>query len=51
MALFVHGLWILDVAYTHVLDLFRREESELDLLHRLERRQRLDEARHDGGGI
>ncbi len=38
LALLIHSLRILDVADTHVLDLFRREEAELNLLHRLQRR-------------
>lgn len=44
LALLIHGLWVLDVANTHVLGLFRREESKLDLLHRLQRRLRVREA-------
>lgn len=35
LALLVHSLWVLDVANTHVLSLFRGEETELDFLHRL----------------
>lgn len=34
----VHGLGVEDVSNTHILDLFGREETELNLLHRLERR-------------
>lgn len=48
MALLVHGFWVFDVANAHVLDLFRREKSKLDFLHRLERRHRLGEGRHAG---
>lgn len=35
LALFVHGLGVLDVTDAHVLDLFGREQAELDLLHPL----------------
>lgn len=49
IALLVHGLGILDVTDTHALNLFGREESELDLLHRLEGRVRMHEVRHVGG--
>ena len=45
LALLVHRLWVLDVANTHVLGLFRGEETELNLLHRLQRRLRVGEAR------
>lgn len=45
LALLVHRLWVLDVANTHVLGLFRGEEAELNLLHRLQRRLRVGEAR------
>lgn len=38
VALFVHCLGIFDVAYAHALDLIGREETELNLLYRLERR-------------
>lgn len=53
LPLLVHGLRILDVAYAHVLRLFRREESELNLLDRLERRRRVRkcEVRHGCGGM
>lgn len=34
----VHRLGVLDVRDTHRLDLLRRQESELDLLDRLDRR-------------
>ena len=44
LALLVHSLWVLDVANTHVLRLLRREETKLDLLHRLQRRLRVREA-------
>lgn len=38
---------------THVLDLLRRQETELDLLDRLERRTRVREikVRHDDGEL
>ena len=36
LPLLVHRLRVLDVADAHVLDLLRREEAELDLLHRLQ---------------
>lgn len=39
----VHGLRILDVRHTHVLDLLRRQDTKLDLLDRLERRTRVRE--------
>jgi hypothetical protein len=45
LALFVHCLGILDVANTHVFCFLRREETELNLLNRLERRLRVGEAR------
>jgi hypothetical protein len=45
LALLVHSLWVLDVANTHVLSLFRGEEAELNLLHRLQRCLRVGEAR------
>jgi len=48
MALLVHSLWILDMTDTHALDLFGREESKLDLLHRLERSARVGKGRHAG---
>jgi len=54
LALFVHCLGILDVANTHIFCFFRREETELDLLNRLERRLRVGEAwccRHGCGWI
>jgi hypothetical protein len=54
LALLVHSLWVLDVANTHVLSLFRGEETELNLLHRLQRRLRVGEARcgrHGGGCV
>lgn len=54
LALLIHSLWVLDVANTHVLSLFRREETELNLLHRLERRLRVGETRcgrHSCGGV
>lgn len=38
LALFVHCLGILDVANTHIFCFLRREETELNLLNRLERR-------------
>lgn len=52
LALLVHRFGILDVANAHVLDLLGREEAELDLLHRLERRLGVREGkvRHDCGG-
>jgi hypothetical protein len=43
-ALLVHCLRILDVANTHIFCFFRREETELNLLNRLERRLRVGEA-------
>lgn len=49
LALLVQSLWVLDMANTYALDLLGREESELDLLHRLERRQRFREGRHVDG--
>ena len=54
LALLVHSLWVLDVANTHVLGLFRGEETELNLLHRLQRGLRVGEARcgrHGGGCV
>lgn len=54
LALFIHCLWILDVANTHIFCFFRREETELNLLNRLERRLRVGEAwccRHGCGWI
>jgi hypothetical protein len=53
LALLVHRLWVLDVANTHVLRLFWRKETELNLLHRLQRRLRVGKARcgrHGCGG-
>lgn len=43
LALFVHCLGILDVANTHIFGFFGREETELNLLNRLERRLRVGE--------
>ena len=53
LALLVHSLWVLDVANTHVLSLFRGEETELNLLHGLQRRLRVGEARcgRHGGSV
>jgi hypothetical protein len=45
LALLVHRLRVLDVANTHVFRLFRGEEAELNLLHRLQRRLRVGKAR------
>lgn len=44
--LLIHRLWIFDVADTHVLDFFRREETELDLLNRLQRSAGIREGMH-----
>lgn len=54
LALFVHCLGILDVANTHIFCFLRREETELNLLNRLERRLRVGETwccRHGCGWI
>jgi hypothetical protein len=47
----VHGFRIHDMSHTHILDFLWREETELDLLHRLEGRIRVrkGEVRHVGG--
>lgn len=46
----VHCLRVDDMSHTHVLDLFRRQETKLDLLDRLERRTRVRKVkvRHAG---
>ena len=48
--LFIHGLRIFDMSHAHVLDLFRRKQTELDLLNRAQGRTRVgkDEVRHLG---
>lgn len=48
-ASFVHGLWVLDMADTHVLDLFRRQQTKLHLFDRAQRRIRVrkEKIRHD----
>lgn len=40
VALLIHSFGVLDVTDTHILDFFRREQAELNLLDRLERRAR-----------
>lgn len=49
----VHGIGVLYVYHTHVLDLLGRKNTELDLLNRLEwrRRRRKNEVRHDEEGL
>jgi len=39
----VHRLGVEDVGHTHILDLLRRQETELNLLDRLQRRTRVRE--------
>lgn len=36
-----HGLWVYDMAYTHPLDLFGRQKTELNLLDRAQGRTRV----------
>lgn len=38
LILLVHCLWVFYLCYAHVLDLFGRQQPELDLLNRTERR-------------
>lgn len=51
LTLLVHGLWVFNVAHTHVLDLFWREYAELNLAHLLLRRGGFlpRKVRHDCG--
>ena len=43
-----HCLWVFDMADTHALDLFRRQQAKLDLLDGAQRRARMFEnKRHD----
>lgn len=52
LTLLVHSLRVLDVTYTHALDLFWREKTELNFLDRLDGHARVVEGlegRHDGG--
>ena len=48
VALLVHRLGIFDMAHAHALDLIGRKETELNLLHRLERRRGVRKGCHVG---